>query len=228
VDRVLAHCGGPGVAALEAGAGTGKATRAFAARSLQLTAVEPDPVMAGLLAANCAGFGNVSVVVSSFEEYVPDRPFGLLLSAQAWHWLDPDVRWQHAAEVLAPGGSLALFWNLDRIADQAVQAAVTAAHQDLAPHIEWDTDAVDEDRMAEQWPGPELAGLAAFAGLETALYRWERPLSRSQYLDYLSTHSAYLMLGAPARERLFSRVGAALPNRVPLAEETVLYLARRA
>jgi hypothetical protein len=42
VDAVLAHCGGPGITALEAGAGTGKATRAFAARGLRITAVEPD------------------------------------------------------------------------------------------------------------------------------------------------------------------------------------------
>lgn len=212
---------------LEAGAGTGKATQAFAARGLWLTAVEPDPVMAGLLAANCAGFPNVSVAVSTFEEFVPDQPCGLLFSAQAWHWMDPAVRWQHAADVVAPGGSLALFWNFDRITDPVVHEAVTAAHRALTPHIEWETNAVDENLVAELWPGPELAELAAFTGLETRLYRWDRVLSRSQYLDYLSTQSPYLMLEAPLRQELSGRIGDVLPERVPLAEDTVLYLARR-
>lgn len=228
VDAVLAHCGGPGVIALEAGAGTGKATRAFAARGLRITAVEPDPAMAGILAASCTGYPGVTVVVGGFEGYVPAQPCGLLFSAQAWHWIDPAVRWDRAAAVLTGGGSLALFWNFDRIADGAVQEEVTQAVQELAPHIEWDTDAVAEDGLLDRWPATELAGLTAFTGLEACLYRWERVLTRRQFLEYLATHSPYLLLEPGVRDELFARIAAALPGRVPLAEDTVLYLARRA
>jgi SAM-dependent methyltransferase len=228
VTAVLAHCGGAGVTAVEAGAGTGKATRAFAAQGLRITAVEPDPAMAGILAASCAGYYGVTVVVSPFEDYVPAEPAGLLFSAQAWHWMDPEVRWAHAAAALAPGGSLALFWNNDRIADQRVQAEVTAVHEALTPHIQWDTDAVPEDELLGRWPGTDLAGLPAFAGLQAHLYHWERVFARQQYLDYLGTHSPYLMLEEPVRAELFARIGQALPARILLAEDTVLYLARRA
>jgi SAM-dependent methyltransferase len=227
VTAVLAHCGGAGVTALEAGAGTGKATRAFAAQGLRIAAVEPDPAMAGILAASCAGYSGVTVVVSAFEDHVPAEPAGLLFSAQAWHWMDPEVRWARAAAALAPGGSLALFWNLDRIADDRVQAEVTAAHQAVTPHIEWDTNAVPGDGLLDRWPATELAGIAAFTGLEAHLYRWERLLTRRQYLDYLATHSPYLLLEEPVRTELFARIGEALPGQVVLAEDTVLYLARR-
>jgi len=228
VDAVLAHCGGPGAAAVEAGAGTGKATRAFAARGMSIAAVEPDPAMAGILAASCTGYPGVTVVVRGFEAYVPAQPCGLLFSAQAWHWMDPAVRWQHAAGMLAPGGSLALFWNLDRIADEGVQAGVTAAHRALTPHIEWDTDPVAQQALLDRWPATEIAGLAAFTGLRGRLYRWGRVLTRRRYLEYLATHSPYLLLAAPVRDELFARVAAALPAQVTLAEDTVLYLARRA
>ena len=227
VAAVLAHCGGAGAAAVEAGAGTGKATRAFAARGLRIAAVEPDPAMAGILAASCAGYPDVTVVVSPFENYVPAQPCGLLFSAQAWHWMDPDVRWAHAAAALAPGGSLALFWNLDRIVDEQVQAGVTAAHEVVTPHIEWDTDAVAEEALLDRWPATDLAGLATFTGLEACLFRWQRVLTRRQYLDYLATHSPYLMLDEPVRAELFGRIGQALPRHVLLAEDTILYLARR-
>ena len=227
VDTVLAHCGGTGVRAVEVGAGTGKATRAFAARGLRITAVEPDPAMAGILAASCTRYPEVSVVVSGFEGYAPAQPFGLLFSAQAWHWMDPAVRWAHAATVLAAGGSLALFWNLDRIIDGAVQGEVTRAHRDLAPHIEWDTAPVPEDGLLARWPATDIAGLAAFTGLEARLYRWERVLSRRQYVQYLATHSPYLILDPATRDELFARIASILPARVPLAEDTVLYLARR-
>jgi SAM-dependent methyltransferase len=228
VDAVLAHCGGRGITALEAGAGTGKATRAFAARGLRITAVEPDPAMAGILAASCAGHPGVTVVVGGFEGYRPAQPCELLFSAQAWHWMDPAVRWEQAAAVLADGGSLALFWNFDRILDGAVQEEVTQAHRVLTPHISWDTDPVPEDGLMERWPATELAGLAAFTSLEACLYRWERVLTRRQYLEYLATHSAYLVLEAGVRDELFARIASALPGRVLLAEDTVLYLARRA
>ncbi|MFC7763333.1 methyltransferase domain-containing protein [Catellatospora bangladeshensis] len=68
VDDVLAYTG-IGVQALEVGAGTGKATTAFAARGLQITAVEPDPKMAALLTERLAGQPSVRVVVSLWEDY---------------------------------------------------------------------------------------------------------------------------------------------------------------
>jgi SAM-dependent methyltransferase len=227
VDAVLAHCGGTGAAALEAGAGTGKATRAFAARGLRIAAVEPDPAMAGILAASCTGYPGVSVVVGSFEGYRPARPCGLLFSAQAWHWMDPAVRWEHAAAVLAPGGSLALFWNFDRISDGTVQDEVTQAHRALTPHIEWDTAPVPEDGLLDRWPATEIAGLAAFTGLEARLYRWRRVLSGRQFVQYLATHSPYLILDPALRDELFAQIASILPARVPIAQDTVLYLARR-
>ena len=227
VDAVLEHCGGTGVSAVEAGAGTGKATRAFAARGLRIVAVEPDPAMAGILAASCSGYPGVSVVVGGFEGYVPAEPCGLLFSAQAWHWIDPASRWDHAAAVLAAGGSLALFWNLDQIIDGAVQEEVMQAHRDLTPHISWDTAPVPEDGLLDRWPATDIAGLAAFTGLEARLCRWERVLSRRQYVQYLATHSQYLILDPATRDELFARIASILPARIPLAEDTVLYLARR-
>ena len=227
VDAVLEHCGGTGVSAVEAGAGTGKATRAFAARGLRIAAVEPDPAMAGILAASCAAYPGVSVVVGGFEEYLPAEPCGLLFSAQAWHWIDPAARWDHAAAVLAAGGSLALFWNFDRIIDGTVQEEVTQAHRDLTPHIHWDTTPVPEDDLLDRWPATDIAGLPAFTSLEARLYRWQRVLSRRQYVQYLATHSPYLILDTATRDELFARIASILPSRIPLAEDTVLYLARR-
>jgi len=37
--------------------------------------------------------------------------YDLLVSAQAWHWVDPVVAMPKAAALLRPGGTLALFWN---------------------------------------------------------------------------------------------------------------------
>ncbi|NUR57745.1 MAG: hypothetical protein HOV87_03440 [Catenulispora sp.] len=35
----------------------------------------------------------------------------LLICAQAWHWIEPEIAWTKAREIVEPGGTLALWWN---------------------------------------------------------------------------------------------------------------------
>src|SRR5690606_1374277 len=97
VDDVVALL--PGRQIVEIGAGTGKATALFAARGLAITAVEPDPAMANVLRSRQS---NVRIEHGALESWTPDRPFDGLISAQAWHWTDPQTRWQRAASALGP------------------------------------------------------------------------------------------------------------------------------
>ena len=78
VDDVLAYCGSAldGRAAVEVGAGTGKATRAFVARGVRVVAVEPDGAMAAILNRHVRDV--VRIVRMGFEEYEPEEAFGLL------------------------------------------------------------------------------------------------------------------------------------------------------
>jgi SAM-dependent methyltransferase len=113
VDDVIEFSGIDGSgAALEVGAGTGKATRLFAARGLSVRALEPSPRMAAVARRACSTYENVTVEEREFEQFTPrGRQFRLLFSAQAWHWISPEVRYIRAREALAPGGLLAAFWN---------------------------------------------------------------------------------------------------------------------
>src|SRR4051812_20052945 len=96
---------------LEAGAGTGRATRALAERGATIVAVEPDPAMAELVRARTQGL-DVEVVVSTFEDYAPaPQAFNRVIAAQAWHWVDPPRAAQVAARALKPDGALCVWWN---------------------------------------------------------------------------------------------------------------------
>jgi hypothetical protein len=53
-------------------------------------------------------------------------------------------------------------------------------------------------------------------------------LSSPQSVQFLVSYSPYLLLDPATRDELFARIASILPGRVPLAEDTVLYLARRA
>jgi SAM-dependent methyltransferase len=233
VDDVIAAAG-PGPA-LEVGAGTGKATVAFAAHGLDLTCVEPDPRMAVVLRRTAPG---VRVVDSTFEQWVPDRAFGLLYSAQAWHWVDQDRRNDLAAAALAPGGTLALFWNQLLLTDPAVHAAlaeVDARHEldhERLPHARLDTAVPPEisDDFGAEWPTLRLVGDPRFDELRSRRYRRSQTYTTEDYVTYATTTSHYRILTEPAREAALADVAAAIDAHggvLSIVRCTDLALARR-
>jgi SAM-dependent methyltransferase len=99
---------GPGSRVLEIGPGTGQATVPLAERGCRIVAVELGPQLAAVARRNLARFPVVEVVTAAFEDWpLPPEPFDLVLSATAFHWIDPAVRVRKAADALRPGGSLA-------------------------------------------------------------------------------------------------------------------------
>src|ERR1700730_12715980 len=70
---------------VDAGCGTGIASRLLVARGGQVVGVEPDGRMAAI-----ARRRGLAVEEGAFEDWDPaGRQFDLLVSAQAWHWVDP-------------------------------------------------------------------------------------------------------------------------------------------
>ena len=95
--------------------------------------VEPDASMAAIARSH-----GVTVEDGTFEEWDPrDRLFDLVVSGQAWHWVEPVAGAAKAAAVLPPGGHLAVFWNRGRN-DPATWAALDAVYDRLAPAIAGD------------------------------------------------------------------------------------------
>ncbi|XVV08957.1 class I SAM-dependent methyltransferase [Actinoplanes sp. CA-131856] len=192
-DDLLAEAG-PGPV-LEVGAGTGKATALFARPGVDLTCVEPDARMARLLRRNVPG---VTVAESPLEDWRPDRPYGLLFSAQAWHWVDPARRAGLALGALAPGGVFAPFWNLFLVADPALHAAlaeVDARHglKEETTHRFLATEGAMLAEFEQELPATGATD-ERFTGLETRRYERVLTYDAQTYRDYLSTVSMYRIL----------------------------------
>jgi SAM-dependent methyltransferase len=228
VDLTLAYARPPVGTALEVGAGTGKATRLFAAWGLEVTACEPDAAMAAVLRRTTAGLP-VDVVLSTFEAFEAcGRTYDLLLSASAWHWTDPATRWDRTAALLRPGGTVALFGSGQagaRLLDPALQEAMVAVRREVIP---------DETRATEGrapsgtwWPGSELETDPRFTDVEEHDLARVVHRSRAEQLAVLGTLSAYLTLPRAVREDLLARVGAVLPDEVAVDATVRLHLARR-
>jgi SAM-dependent methyltransferase len=80
----------------------------------------------------------VEFVNAQFEDApLPREHFQAVFSASAFHWVDPEVSWQKAADVLVPGGTLALvqYFGLEEPRSKLDQEAVLAALRRVAPDI---------------------------------------------------------------------------------------------
>jgi len=103
---------GPGTRALEIGCGTGQATLPLARRGYRLLGVELGANLAAVARTKLADYTNARVLACSFEAWpVEQEAFDLVVSATAFHWVDPRVRYRKSAQALRPDGSLALIWN---------------------------------------------------------------------------------------------------------------------
>ena len=108
---------GPGSAVLEVGCGTGQLTGQLAAHGLAVTAIDIGAAMITAARQHLGG-SPVSLEVVSFEELdAPEGSFDLIVSATAFHWLDPDVKFAKAARLLKAGGWLALLDTEERYDD---------------------------------------------------------------------------------------------------------------
>ena len=100
---------------LEIGCGTGQITRPFARRGYAILALELGPALAALAAEHLRPYPLARVVPVAFETWPIEREaFDLVLSAQAFHWIDPVLGLARAAEALKPQGAIALVWHIDR------------------------------------------------------------------------------------------------------------------
>ena len=123
---------------LEVGCGTGQLTQSLVARGLRVTAVDPGANLLALARRRPQGPGRAEFVNARFEDArLPAAPFRAVFSACAFHWTDPDVSWSRAADLLAPGGTLALisYLGLDEESSRADHAALLDGLRRVAPDV---------------------------------------------------------------------------------------------
>lgn len=236
VDAVLAYASVAPAScrAVEIGAGTGKATTAFARRGVRVVALEPDPAMAAVAAHNLEPWPAVQVEVTGFEDWeLTAGTCDLVFSAQAWHWVRADVRCAKAARALRDRGALALMWHRIAWAEgDPVRAALDDCYSRNAPDLR-DRHPGFPGLGRENWDEAaraEVAQSGFFDDVVVHQHRWEGRFSTTAFLDLLRTQSDHRMLRTEDREHLLGAVGdvvRAYGGAVSIPYETFVVLGRR-
>ena len=218
--------------ALEVGAGTGKATVAFAARGIEILALEPHPEMAAVAVRNCRPFPRARIAPQTFEEWpLETDAFGLVFAAQSFHWVDPAVRWVKAAQALQTGGTLALMGHQVRWRGEELRDELEDVYQHLAPDLLAHNPGFPGLRERDDAGlGDEITASGWFGAVTPRTYVWSAQLSADSFLNLLATQSDHRLLAGTTRARLFDGlrgVIAAHGGEVTVPNITTLTLARR-
>lgn len=229
-DLVLLSGTPPNGRVLEIGAGTGQATAQLASRGLAVIALEPGERLAQLARSRLAHFKNVSVRTTTFEDWTKgSAAFDLVVSATAFHWVNPDVAYAKAAQCLKPDGWIGLFWNahVSGPAGARLMAEVTEAYRRWAPNLLNNMRLVaPEDVIADQ----KIDQSGLFGPVTVRRYGWQESRSARRYTDLLRTYSDHIALPNATREGLLTDIERLIRESfggtVTLDRTAVLYMAR--
>ena len=180
---------------LEIGAGTGLLTRLLRRRVAHVTAIEPDHRMRAVLASRDDGVE----VVEGHAEQLPSASssYDVVIAASAWHWVDEVRAVPEVARVLRPSGRLSLVWSgPDRSVDWV--RSLWAGGIIFSPEEQADVDACRRRRHAVN---VDIAGPSPFLQPETALFRWNRPMTESDLVALATTYSAVITMEEEDRQR---------------------------
>jgi SAM-dependent methyltransferase len=199
----------PGPDLVDVGIGTGIAARQFRAAGCRVLGVEVDPRM-----ADWARGHGLDVEVAAFEAWDPaGRTFDAVVSGQSWHWVDPVAGAAKAAEVLRPGGRLAVFWNVSHPPPD-LEEAFTAVHRRVLPELFASRasapTAPDQYSPFTIKAADGIRAAAAFGDPEEWRFDWERPYTRDEWLDQSGTAGTSALLSPADAAEVREGIAAAI------------------
>ncbi|MEO9255911.1 MAG: class I SAM-dependent methyltransferase [Tepidiformaceae bacterium] len=202
-DDLFTYLDGPASPAVcEIGAGTGKATASLLRHGAHVTAIELGPNMATFLRTKFVGETRLEVLTGAFEEVlIEPHSFDLVLSATAFHWLDPSSRLTKSHAVLRAGGALAVI-DTNQVASDADRGFFERC-QPI-----YDRYYPGESHTAAA--GPDITPPAFVEILKSALfddvrlwrYPWDQHYSTSAYADLVMSYSNTQSLPSEQRDGL--------------------------
>jgi len=214
---------------LEIGPGPGKATLLFARRGYRMLCLELGAALAAQAAANCRPYPRVQIQRMTFEDW-PLQPsaFDLVMSAQVFHWIPPEVGLPKCAAALKDSGWLALFWNDYPTPDNEFFNQLAVIYQEKAPDLASRSGKPSMEELVEI-RRKSIQDSHLFDDVLLKRYPWEMTYTTERYLKLLNTFSDHRTLDEDTRRDLFGGIAELIEQHGGSFQRpfiTALYMAR--
>jgi protein-L-isoaspartate O-methyltransferase len=195
----------PGSRIVEIGCGTGQATAALAERGVDVTCVELGVRLAAVASRELARYPSVRVVNADVEHWQPVAPpYDGVAAFLAFHWVDPERRYELAAALLRPGGALAVV-SLHHVMPRGADPFYVEIQDDYrAVGMAGDRPPPPPEEITYLDGEIEASGL--FGPVTVRRRRWEVVSTADEHIALIGTHSPHLLLPDEQREELFARI----------------------
>jgi len=206
VDRIIAASPGPDV--LDVGCGTGIAARQFGAAGCQVFGVDVDERMTAL-----ARRRGLDAEVAKFEDWDPaGRTFDTVIAGQTWHWIEPAAGAAKAAQVLRPGGQLALFWNVFE-PPASLREGFGQVYRRVLPDLPMFHRPVSGLNAYSAMCAKAADGITqtgAFGEPQQWRVPWDHPYTKDEWLDMVPTSGFHTKLEPATIKELLAGLGAVI------------------
>lgn len=212
---------------LEIGCGPGNSTLPYAQRGYRITAVELGKQLSSLAAQNLGQFPEVTIINSSFEDWpLEEKAFDLAISAEAMHWIPPDIGYPKVAAALKDKGSAAFYWNVATNPQTDVSRAVNKVFYELAPEQKKSEDGVKADWLTDIINN-NFKQSGCFGEVEVRSYPWSKEYTTEQFIKLYRTSSIYRDLDDSTKDRLFTGIADVIERfggKITRLNKTVLFI----
>jgi len=176
---------------LEIGPGTGQATKPFAEKGFDITAIELGAALAKVARHEFRDYKNVRIITGAFEETVlPINSFDLVFAATSFHWIQHSLKYLKPYQVLNHKGHLAII-HTNHISDEKGDAFFNAS-QSIYDHYDF-TDKHQKPRLPNN---KELKAIDVdehlFKLIHFQLFPISITYSAKQFVELLNTFSNHL------------------------------------
>ena len=217
---------------LEIGCGTGQATIFFAKAGFNILSLDPGINLLTIAKQKLLPYPAVTFSNTKFEDAeLPIDSFGLVFSATAFHWIEPSIAYKKAADVLEPGGTLALFWNLMPEPDIATKQKLSVILDNRRAALSESAFGHGDRSRTINEGLQELTQTGLFADIEHYLFDWQLKMTPLEFTDLLSTFSNFQSLPKVTADTLYADIEGFiredLEGEILLNYSSILNLARK-
>ena len=197
---------------VEVGPATGQATADLLKRGAEVTAVEISYHLASFLERKLGADNRLKVIRSSFEDApLSVSSYDAVVSATAYHWVQPQARLEKPAAILKPHGRLAVIDT-----NQVASPVDRGYFERVRPIYEKHGQAGEKHRQlptaGDVVPDMfgELAASSQYDDVRFFRYPWDQRYTSREYADLLRSYSGSQSMPEEEREALIRELCAVI------------------